>query len=169
MQNAKAVDIILQANIQSITMNNWFYMDRPTFECLLREELGTYFANVLIEYHFDTPISFMIGETPNEILAKIQLVFSRNCCHKRMCSDQCLVCSFSPPLYAKLAWFVQRLLIMSPFTKPFIKPTSLTTLINNDSTSIAKKNSTSNIYPYGATSTIMILFAIMFLFFVWSL
>jgi hypothetical protein len=144
-------------------------MDRPTFESLLREEFGTYFANMLIAYHFDTPISFMIGETLNEILTKIQLTFCRNSCRKTMCSDQCLICSFSPPLYAKLTWFVQRLLIMSPFTKPFIKPTSLTTLINNDSTSIAKKNPTSNIYPYGATSAIMILFAIMFLFFVRSL
>ena len=44
---------------------------------------------------------------------------------------------FIHQLMLKLIWFVQRLLIMSPISKPFIKQTSLS---NQDFTHIKDKN-----------------------------
>ncbi len=108
-------------------------MNRKTFSTLLHDELGATLAFKLISIDFDTPVSFMIGETLNEILSKIQQTLSRHVCHKFICNDQCLLCSLTPPNYAKLAWFVQRLTIMSPLTKPFIKPTSTNKLLDEKS------------------------------------
>ncbi len=125
-------------------MSNWFYMNRQAFEMLLFDELGTHLAHHVISIGFDTPVSFMIGKTSNEILSKIQATFSRKFCSKIICNDHCLSCSLSPPDYAKLVWFVQRLSIMSPLSKPFIKKTSSLTLLNDNSTSIKGKNTTIN-------------------------
>jgi hypothetical protein len=102
-------------------MTNWFYMDRKTFKAVLNDELGANLTERLISFDFDLPISFMIGETSDEILTKIQQTFTRQICHKTICTDSCISCSLNPPIYAKLAWFVQRLLIMSPLSKPFVK------------------------------------------------
>jgi len=119
-------------------------MNRKTFEMLLSDELGAHLSQQVISVGFDTPVSFMIGETSNEILSKIQQTFSRKFCSKTICNDHCLSCSLNPPNYAKLAWFVQRLSIMSPLTKPFIKQTSSVTLLNDNSTSVKGKNATIN-------------------------
>jgi hypothetical protein len=112
-------------------------MDRMAFENVLNDEFGRGLTEVLIKCDFDTPVSFMIGETSEEILRKIQQTFSRRICRKIICNDQCISCSLYPSTYAKLAWFVQRLLIMSPLSKPFIKQT---TLSNQDLIYIKDKN-----------------------------
>jgi hypothetical protein len=125
-------------------MDNWFYMDRKTFERLLFDELGTNLAPPLISMGFDTPISFMIGVTSDEILSKIQQTISLLHCRKTTCNDHCLTCSILPPHYAKLFWFVQRLIIMSPLSKPFIKPNSSSKLLNDNSTSVQGKNPATN-------------------------
>jgi hypothetical protein len=125
-------------------MNNWFYMDRNTFAKLLFDELGQNLALNLIAIDFDTAVSFLIGETSDEILTKIQQTFSRRFCHKIICNEHCITCSLSPPNYAKLAWFVQRLFIMSPLSKPFIRKTSSSKLLNDNSTSIQRKNTTTS-------------------------
>ncbi|CAF3691189.1 unnamed protein product [Rotaria socialis] len=106
-------------------MSNWFYMNRMTFTSLLADELGPNLAGKLLSMDFDQPVSFMIGETSHEILTKIQQTFSRQICGKNICDDHCVSCSLSPPIYAKLIWFVQRLLLMSPLHKPFIQQISL--------------------------------------------
>jgi hypothetical protein len=106
-------------------MNNWFYMDRLTFERLLIDELGRNLTQKLFEVDFDTPVSFLIGETADQILTKIQETFSRSICSKMICNDRCIFCSQNPSTYAKLTWFIQRLLIMSPLKKPFIKQPSI--------------------------------------------
>ncbi|UJR29934.1 hypothetical protein I4U23_017481 [Adineta vaga] len=107
-------------------MNNWFYMDRLEFHNLLDDQLGNNLANILISLEFDTSISFLIGETSEEILTKIQQTISGSFCRRINCYESCINCSLNPAAYAKLFWFVQRLLIMSPLTKPFIKPTIIT-------------------------------------------
>ncbi|CAF1161874.1 unnamed protein product [Rotaria sp. Silwood1] len=122
-------------------MNNWFYMDRITFENLLNDELGPKLTKKLLLLDFDLAISFMIGETSNEILTKIQQTFSRKICRKIICDEHCILCSFNPSTYAKLSWFVQRLLVMSPLSKPFIKQISLS---NEDSSYIQDKNITND-------------------------
>ena len=114
-------------------MSNWFYMNRHTFVTLLHDELGSELASSLIRIGFDSPVSFLVGETSNAILVQIQQTFSRYYCEKLNCTDQCLTCSLSPPNYAKLIWFVQRLSLMSPLTKPLIKQTPSKNLSNNDS------------------------------------
>ena len=105
-------------------MTNWFYMNRSAFASLLNDELGENLTRKLLSFDFDIPVSFMIGETSDEILIKIQQTFSRHICRTTICNDHCLSCSLSPPMYAKLAWFVQRLIIMSPISKPFVKKLS---------------------------------------------
>ena len=120
-------------------MSNWFYLTRHGFEQLLHDELGRGLASALTSIGFDSPVSFLIGETSNDILNQIQQIFSRYFCHKLHCTDQCLSCSLTPPSYAKLTWFVQRLAIMSPLTKPFIKQTSSSPLKD-----VPKNNSTIN-------------------------
>ena len=120
----KVMISFLKMSTESNMMTNWFYMNRKTFSTLLHDELGSTLASKLISIDFDTPVSFMIGETSNEILSKIQQTLSRHICQNLFCNDQCLLCSLSPPNYAKLTWFVQRLIIMSPLKKPFIKPNS---------------------------------------------
>ena len=102
-------------------MNNWFYMNRMTFTSLLQDELGPNLTEKLLSLDFDHPVSFMIGKTSDEILTKIQQTFSRQICGKIIYHDDCVSCSLNPSTYAKLIWFVQRLLIMSPLHKPFIK------------------------------------------------
>jgi hypothetical protein len=59
----------------------------------------------------------MIGETLNEILSKVQQTLSRHIFHKFICNDQCLLCSLTPPIYAKLVWFVQHLIINKSFVR----------------------------------------------------
>ncbi|CAF0925288.1 unnamed protein product [Rotaria sordida] len=121
-------------------MNNWFYMNRITFKNLLNDELGSNLTKKLLSLDFDHPISFMIGETSDEILIKIQQTFSRKICHQFICNEHCISCSFNPSTYAKLTWFVQRLLIMSPLRKPFIKQISLEKLSNEDLSCIKNTN-----------------------------
>ncbi|CAF3307167.1 unnamed protein product [Rotaria socialis] len=116
-------------------MNNWFYMSRMTFTSLLNDELGPHLTGKLLSLDFDHPVSFMIGKTADEILTKIQQTFSRQICGKLICHHDCVSCSLSPPTYAKLIWFVQRLLIMSPLRQPFTKQISLS---NKDFSCIAK-------------------------------
>ncbi|CAF3148987.1 unnamed protein product [Rotaria sp. Silwood2] len=123
-------------------MNNWFYMDRITFQRLLKDELGSNLTKILSSLDFDRPVSFMIGETSYEILTKIQQAFSRQICHKIICNEHCILCSLYPSTYAKLNWFVQRLLIMSPYRKPFIKQISSVKLSNEDFSSMKDKNIT---------------------------
>lgn len=117
-------------------MTNWFYMDRRTFGELLYDELGPSLAPFLLSYSYDTPISFMIGETPDDILSKIQETFSLFNCQRKLCNENCLNCSITLPNYAKLYWFIQRLLIMSPLSKPFIKKSSSFTFIYDNPTTI---------------------------------
>ena len=117
---------------RTTTMPNWFYMNRHTFVTLLHDELGSGLASSLIRIGFDSPVSFLIGETSNDILVQIQRTFSRYYCCKLICTDQCLSCSLTPPNYAKLIWFVQRLSIMSPLTKPLINRTSSKNISNID-------------------------------------
>ena len=59
-------------------IGNWFFMDRLTFNNLLNEELGERLTSSLISQGFDTPVSFLIGETSDEILIKIQQIFSHS-------------------------------------------------------------------------------------------
>ncbi|CAF1624656.1 unnamed protein product [Rotaria magnacalcarata] len=106
-------------------MNNWFYMNRMTFTSLLHDELGSNLTGKLLSFDFDHPVSFMIGKTADEILTKIQETFSRQICGKISLHRDCVLCSLSPPTYAKLIWFVQRLLIMSPLHQTFTKRISL--------------------------------------------
>lgn len=114
-------------------MENWFYMDRKTFINHLHDELGPCLAPVLISCSFDTAISFMIGETSDDILLKIQQIFTQFFCRKRICTENCLLCSITLPNYAKLSWFIQRLLIMRPLSsKTFIKKISSFTTIQQN-------------------------------------
>ncbi|CAF3667950.1 unnamed protein product [Rotaria sp. Silwood1] len=113
-------------------MDNWFYMDRMAFEDVLMNELGVNLTEKLLSIDFDLPVSFMIGETSDEILIKIQQTFSREICGKIICNENCLLCSFNQSTYAKLAWFVERLLIMSPIRKAFIKPKVFPTLLKEN-------------------------------------
>jgi hypothetical protein len=103
--------------------NNWFYMDRKSFRKVLTDELGSLLTKRLLEIDFDTAISFMIGETAEEVLIKIQQSLSRLFCNKIICNAYCTSCALMPSSYAKLTWFVQRLLIMSPISKPFVQRT----------------------------------------------
>jgi hypothetical protein len=141
-------------------MDNWFYMNRKTFENLLYDELGANLAQKLISIDFDIAVSFMIGETTNEILTKIQQTFSRKFCRKINCNDHCLSCSLSPPNYAKLAWFVQRLIIMSPLTKPFIKHNSSSKSLNDSK----DKNTTNCSDSENLIIVLLILFIIIIFF-----
>ena len=123
-------------------MDNWFYMTHITFKGVLNDELGERLTSDLVILGFDTPVSFLIGETSNEILTKIQQTFSNYICRKINCNVRCILCSLNPPSYAKLAWFVQRLLIMSPISKPLVKQILLPT---ENSTPIQQNKSNSNI------------------------
>ncbi|CAF4067745.1 unnamed protein product [Rotaria magnacalcarata] len=96
-----------------------------TFTSLLHDELGSNLTGKLLSFDFDHPVSFMIGKTADEILTKIQETFSRQICGKISLHRDCVLCSLSPPTYAKLIWFVQRLLIMSPLHQTFTKRISL--------------------------------------------
>ncbi|CAF3735101.1 unnamed protein product [Rotaria sp. Silwood1] len=87
-------------------MDNWFYMNRMTFENVLNNELV---------------------------------------CGKIICNKNCVPCSFNPPTYAKLAWFVQRLLITNPIRNAFIKQTALLTLLKEDPSFMKDKNVTNHI------------------------
>ncbi|CAF3827318.1 unnamed protein product [Rotaria sordida] len=113
-------------------MDNWFYMDRITFENVLYNELGVNLTGKLLSIDFDLPVSFLIGETSDEILIKIQQIYSHKVCGKIICNENCISCAFNPPTYAKLAWFVQRLLIMRPIRKAFIKQKIFPTLLQED-------------------------------------
>lgn len=95
-----------------------------TFTNLLRDELGSNLTEKLLSMDFDHPVSFLIGETSEEILEKIQQTFSRQICGQFICHDNCVLCSLNPSTYAKLTWFVRRLLIMSPLQKPIVKKVS---------------------------------------------
>ncbi len=113
----------IETNMLSLAgMENWFHMDRMTFERLLDEELGINLTTKLFSIDFDSPISFLIADTPHEIIGKIQQTLSKMICSKMICKDSCVKCSLHPSSYAKLVWFLQRLLIMSPFTKSLMKP-----------------------------------------------
>lgn len=112
------------------------------FTSLLHDELGSNLTGKLLSFDFDHPVSFMIGKTTDEILAKIQETFSRQICGKLNCHRDCVSCSLSPPTYAKLIWFVQRLLIMSPLHQPFTKRISL---LNEDFSCITEKAETNDI------------------------
>ncbi|CAF4102443.1 unnamed protein product [Rotaria sp. Silwood2] len=113
-----------------------------TFVNLLNDELGPNLTGKLLSLDFDLPVSFMIGETSDEILTKIQQTFSRRICRKIICNEHCTLCSLNPSTYAKLTWFVQRLLVMNPLRKPFIKQISLPKLSNEDISCMKDKNVT---------------------------
>ncbi|CAF1977545.1 unnamed protein product [Rotaria magnacalcarata] len=117
-------------------------MNRMTFTSLLSDELGPNLTGKLLSVDFDQPVSFMIGETSDEILTKIQQTFSRQICGKNICDDHCVSCSLSPPVYAKLIWFVQRLILMSPLRKPFIQ--QKISLINENLSSIKDRAATND-------------------------
>lgn len=146
-------------------------MDRLEFVDLLRDELGENLAKHLIWIEFDRPISFMIGETSEEILSKIQQATSLRHCRKINCYEHCFVCSLNPAVYAKLFWFVQRLLIMSPLTKPFIKPKSLNKEDFNDivkdktlkETSMRTICVSSKINKFSLMINLFLLFVVLFL------
>ncbi|CAF3331512.1 unnamed protein product [Rotaria socialis] len=162
-------------------MNNWFYMNRMTFTSLLHDELGPNLAGKLLSFDFDHPVSFMIGKTADEILTKIQETFSRQICGKIICHRDCVLCSLSLPTYAKLIWFVQRLLIMSPLHQPFTKRISLskenfsfiaekveTNDINiekHDETTSAKSNNSNEDFPENTTKILIMLCFAYFLFY----
>ncbi|CAF4963008.1 unnamed protein product [Rotaria sp. Silwood1] len=133
-------------------MENWFYMNRMTFEDVRNDELGVNLTEKLLSIGFDLPVSFLIGETSDEILIKIQQTYSREVCGKIICNENCVLCSFNPPTYAKLAWFVQRLLIMNPIRKTFIKPEVFPTLLKEDFSFMKDKNVTNHtIIPCDST------------------
>ncbi|CAF1116602.1 unnamed protein product [Rotaria sp. Silwood1] len=120
-------------------MDNWFYMNRMTFENVLKDELGVKLTEKLLSIDFDHPVSFLIGETSDEILTKIQQTYRLEVCGKIICNENCVSCSFDSPTYAKLAWFVQRLLIMNPIRKAFIKEKAFPTLLQEDFSCIKDK------------------------------
>ncbi len=165
IENAETDNIISPIAMESSMMTNWFYMNRKAFEILLNDELGANLASKLISIDFDTPVSFLIGETSNEILSKIQETFSRNYCRKIICTDQCLTCSLSPPNYAKLIWFVQRLIIMSPLTKPFIKQTSSEKFLHDKSNQQGTSSTNDISYKEEALMLIIMMIIIIIVFF----
>ncbi|CAF1380570.1 unnamed protein product [Rotaria sordida] len=126
-------------------MDNWFYMDRMAFQNILMNELGVNLTEKLLLIDFDLPVSFLIGQTSDEILLKIQQTYSRKVCGKIICNENCLSCSFNPPTYAKLAWFVRRLLIMNPIGKAFIKQKVCPTLLPEDFSYMKDTNATNHI------------------------
>jgi hypothetical protein len=113
----------MDSSMLSMDTNNWFYMDRLNFKNLLTDELGPLLTKCLIELDFDTAVSFMIGETVEEVVTKIQQSLSRLVCRRIICNNYCISCALLPSSYAKLSWFVQRLFIMSPISKPFVQRT----------------------------------------------
>lgn len=137
-------------------MDNWFYLDRQSFLLTLDNELGPTFSSILKSYGFDTAVSFFIGETSDEIISKIQNTFTRYRCKKQICSNNCVTCLLTPPQYAKLTWFTQRLLVMSPHSQSFTKKIHFSTN-NNQIQSVSWK-----IYDFGLMILLFILVFLMF-------
>lgn len=147
-------------------MYNWFYLDRRSFVRLLQDELGENFGLYLMSYGFDTAVSFLIGETTDEILFNIQQTISRFRCQKEICSINCILCSLTLPRYAKLNWFIQRLLAMNPHSSAFVRNPALhlsTTKLMK--TQFERKDSS----IFGLTTTIVIILLVVFVYLLFCL
>ncbi|CAF3189259.1 unnamed protein product [Rotaria sp. Silwood2] len=116
------------------------------FENVLNDELGVNLTEKLLSIDIDLPVSFLIGETSDEILIKIHRTYSREVSGKISCNENCVSCSFSPLTYAKLALFVQRLLIMNLIRKTFIKQIAFPILLKEDFSFMKDKKNNKSYY-----------------------
>ncbi|CAF3188544.1 unnamed protein product [Rotaria sp. Silwood2] len=116
------------------------------FENVLNDELGVNLTEKLLSIDIDLPVSFLIGETSDEILIKIHRTYSREVCGKIICNENYVLCSFNPLTYAKLAWFVQRLLIMNLIRKTFIKQIAFPILLKEDFSFMKDKKNNKSYY-----------------------